>query len=107
MDKEIFRGAEAVISKTDFFGLKSIKKSRKPKNYRNKILDERIRSKRFLQEIRMNHRLKLIGIRTPIIYFADEKNNEIIMEEIKGENLQKIKNSRRKKAFLRKLGNAV
>ncbi len=80
----IKKGAEADIYLIDWYGRKAVRKVRKSKNYRNKILDEEIRKKRTLHEAEMLSGAKRAGVTTPLMYFIDPKNTEIIMQYIKG-----------------------
>lgn len=86
----IKKGAEADIYLIDWYGKKAIRKFRKPKNYRNKLLDEEIRKKRTLHEAEMLSSAKKAGVTTPLIYFVDPKSCEIIMQYIKGKLVRDI-----------------
>ncbi len=86
----IKKGAEADIYLTDWYGRKAVRKVRKPKNYRNRLLDESIRKKRTLREAEMLSLAKRAGVTTPLIYFVDPKNTEIIMQYIKGNLVRDI-----------------
>ena len=81
----IKRGAEADIYLINWYGRKAVKKVRKPKSYRNKLLDEELRRKRTLHEAEMLSSGKRAGVTTPLIYFVDPKNSTIIMQYIKGD----------------------
>src|SRR5574341_2233444 len=84
------KGAEADIYLIDWYGKKAVRKVRKPKSYRNKLLDEEIRKKRTLHEAEMLSHAKRAGVTTPIIYFVDPKSTEIIMQYIKGNLVRDI-----------------
>jgi len=84
------KGAEADIYLIDWYGKKAIKKVRKPKNYRSKLLDDEIRKKRTLHEAEMLSSAKRAGVSTPLIYFVDPKNSEIIMQYVEGELVRDI-----------------
>ena len=86
----IKKGAEADIYLINWYGKKAVKKVRKPKNYRNKLLDEEIRKKRTLHEAEMLSGAKRAGVSTPLIYFVDPKNSEIIMQYFKGDLVRDI-----------------
>lgn len=86
----IKKGAEADIYLIDWYGRKAVRKLRKPKTYRNKLLDEEIRKKRTLHEAEMLSSAKKVGVTTPLIYFVDPKNSEIIMQYIKGKIVRDI-----------------
>ncbi|MBE44390.1 MAG: Kae1-associated kinase Bud32 [Thaumarchaeota archaeon] len=80
----IKKGAEADIYLVMWYGKKAVMKIRKPKNYRNKILDEEIRKKRTLHEAAMLSNAKKVGVQTPLLYFVDLQNTEIIMQYLEG-----------------------
>ncbi|MGH9877675.1 MAG: KEOPS complex kinase/ATPase Bud32 [Nitrososphaerales archaeon] len=86
----IKKGAEADIYLVNWYGKKAVRKVRKPKSYRNKLLDEEIRKKRTLHEAEMVSHAKRAGVTTPLIYFVDAKNTEIIMQYIKGNLVRDI-----------------
>ncbi len=86
----IKRGAEADIYLVDWYGKKAVRKVRKPKSYRNKLLDEEIRKKRTIHEAEMLSGAKRAGVTTPLIYFVDPKSTEIIMQYIKGNLVRDI-----------------
>jgi len=86
----IKKGAEADIYLINWYGKKAVRKVRKPKSYRNKLLDEEIRKKRTLHEAEMLSHAKRAGVTTPIIYFVDPKSTEIIMQYIKGNLVRDI-----------------
>ena len=86
----IKKGAEADIFLIDWYGKKAVRKVRTPKNYRNKLLDGEIRKKRTLHEAEMLSLAKRAGVTTPLIYFVDQKNTEIIMQYIKGDLVRDI-----------------
>jgi TP53 regulating kinase-like protein len=78
------KGAEADIYLTKWNGKKSILKVRKKKDYRNEILDTRIRTLRTVREAKMISEVKSLGISTPLIYFVDLKKCEIYLQFIPG-----------------------
>lgn len=88
--KLIKRGAEADIFVISWFGEKAISKIRKPKPYRNTLLDSDIRKKRTIHEANMLSATKLARVTTPFIYFVDPKNAEIVMEWVEGDNVKDI-----------------
>lgn len=80
----IKRGAEADIYLVKWYGKKAVMKSRKPKSYRHKTLDEEIRKRRTLHEAEMLSGAKRAGVPTPLLYFVDPVNAEIVMQYVKG-----------------------
>ena len=80
----IKKGAEADIFLTNWDGKKAILKARKKKNYRNHILDEKIRKQRTIRESQIISDVKSFGISTPLVYFVDTKKYTILMQHISG-----------------------
>lgn len=78
------KGAEADIFLTKWNGTPAILKSRKKKDYRNQILDIKIRTLRTIREAKMISEVKSFGISTPLVYFVDTKNCEIYLQFITG-----------------------
>lgn len=84
MDKIISQGAEAIIERRG----NEILKKRIEKSYRIKELDEKIRKLRTRSEAKLIERASKF-IPVPKILKVDEKNKEIIMENVEGEKLSK------------------
>ena len=82
--KLLKKGAEADIYLTEWSNLPSILKIRKPKPYRNPILDAKIRKQRTIKESQMISEVKSFGIPTPLVYFVNLTNSSILMQEIHG-----------------------
>ncbi|OLB90988.1 MAG: Kae1-associated kinase Bud32 [Thaumarchaeota archaeon 13_1_40CM_38_12] len=82
--KLLKRGAEADIYLTTWNGMKSILKIRKKKDYRNEILDTRIRTLRTIREAKMISEVKSFGVSTPLIYFVNQKKCEIFLQYVSG-----------------------
>ena len=92
--KLIKKGAEADIFLISWFGEKAISKIRKPKPYRNILLDSEIRKKRTIHEANIISAAKIAFVVTPFIYFVDPVHAEIVMEWIEGENVKDIIDSK-------------
>ena len=90
MEKLLKRGAEATLYHTDWFGEKSIRKARIPKTFRLLSLDTKLRESRTRREALFLREAKRIGISTPIVYFANVSDAEIIMQFISGRRLKEI-----------------
>ncbi|MDD3178643.1 MAG: KEOPS complex kinase/ATPase Bud32 [Candidatus ainarchaeum sp.] len=82
--KQISYGAEAKIFKTKIFGQDVIIKQRIYKEYRNKILNQKIIKQRNKEEANILKKIKQIGLNAPYIYYVSE--DKIIMEYIKNNN---------------------
>lgn len=78
------KGAEADIYLTIWNDRKSILKIRKRKEYRNEILDNRIRTLRTVREAKMISEVKTFGVSTPIVFFVDQNKFKIYLQFIPG-----------------------
>ena len=88
------KGAEADIYQLMWQNSKAILKIRKPKNYRNSILDSKICKQRTIKESQMLSQVKSFGIPTPLVYFVNLENNSIIMQEIHGKPVHDLSESK-------------
>ncbi|MGB6463269.1 MAG: KEOPS complex kinase/ATPase Bud32 [Nitrosotalea sp.] len=86
------KGAEADIYLTIWNGRKSILKIRKRKEYRNEILDNRIRTLRTIREAKMISEVKSFGVNTPLVYFVDQNKFKIYMQFVPGELVRDLSN---------------
>ncbi len=82
--KLLKKGAEADIYLTKWDEKESILKIRKKKDYRNELLDTRIRTLRTMREARMISEVKSLGISTPLVYFVDQKKCKIYLQFVHG-----------------------
>lgn len=80
----IKKGAEADIFLTNWNDEKAIYKIREPKEYRNLILDAKLRKQRTIHESGIMHDVKLFGVSAPLVYFVDTKKTAILMQYIEG-----------------------
>jgi TP53 regulating kinase and related kinases len=88
----IKKGAEADIYLTTWNGRKSILKVRKRKEYRNEILDSRIRTLRTTREAKMISEVKSFGVNTPLVYFVDQNKFKIYLQFVPGELVRDLPN---------------
>jgi len=88
------KGAEADLYKTNWQNSKAILKIRKTKNYRNPLLDSRIRKQRTIKESQMISFVKSFGIPTPLVYFVNLKTTSIMMQEIPGKPVHDLPESK-------------
>src|SRR5712692_5728978 len=91
--KLLKKGAEADIYLTTWNGMKSILKIRKKKDYRNEILDTRIRTLRTIREAKMISEVKSFGVSTPLVYFVDQKKCEIFLQYVSGKLVRDLPDS--------------
>ncbi|PXF44100.1 TP53-regulating kinase [Gracilariopsis chorda] len=108
-EREISRGAEAVVSVINFLGRKAIQKQRLPKRYRHPELDAKLTSRRLQQEARVLLRLRKEGIRVPAVYSVNVKSGLLIMECVPGLTLKELlqENQQGGDEVMRKAGRAV
>ncbi|MDH3341851.1 MAG: KEOPS complex kinase/ATPase Bud32 [Nitrosopumilus sp.] len=92
--KLIKKGAEADIYQTKWQNSKAILKIRKVKNYRNSLLDSKIRKQRTIKESQMISHAKTFGIPTPLVYFVNLEKSYIIMQEIPGTPVHDLSESK-------------
>lgn len=90
MEKLIKKGAEASIYREDWFGMPAIRKIRVPKSFRQSTLDIKIRESRTRHEASFLSEAKSIGVITPLVYFVNVKQAEIVMQFIDGIRLKEI-----------------
>jgi TP53 regulating kinase-like protein len=92
--KLLKKGAEADLYQTKWQNSKAILKVRKIKNYRNSLLDLKIRKQRTIKECQMISFVKSFGIPTPLIYFVNLKTTSIMMQEIPGTPVHDLSESK-------------
>lgn len=90
--KLLKKGAEADIYLTSWNGKESILKIREKKDYRNPILDKRIREQRTIRESSIISIVKSFGICSPIVYYVDTKMSKIYMQKMKGSLVRDLSN---------------
>jgi N6-L-threonylcarbamoyladenine synthase/protein kinase Bud32 len=102
------KGAEALISQSEFYGRKTISKHRIEKEYRNSVLDKKIRMERMKNEFNILFKMKSSGINSPILYDFDKYNYTIVMQELDGITLNRlIQEGHNYKEIISKLGQAI
>ncbi len=99
-------GAEGTLTKKLFLGKKVVEKKRKPKRYRAKELDEKIRRERTKKEALLLHDARGFGVRTPHVLKVDLDKGIILMEFIEGKVLKECIKGNWKK-YCRKLGKKI
>ena len=90
--KLLKKGAEADIYLTSWGGKKAILKIRQKKDYRNEILDKRIRMQRTVRESEIISDIKSFGVSSPLVYFVDTKKCEIYIQYIDGTPVKDLTN---------------
>ncbi len=92
--KLLKKGAEADIYLTMWNGKKAILKIRQKKDYRNEILDKKIRMQRTTRESGMISDVKSFGVSSPLVYFANPQKCEIYIQYIDGTLVKDLSNSK-------------
>lgn len=85
VEREIFRGAEAIVYIGNLWGLKVVVKYRTPKRYRNPELDVSLRRKRIKRECKAMIEARKAGLHVPFI--LDVYDFQITTEFIPGTKL--------------------
>jgi len=88
------KGAEADIYQIKWQNSKAILKIRKTRDYRNPLLDSKIRKQRTIKESQIISQVKSFGIPTPLVYFVNLKKTLIIMQEIPGKLVRDLSESK-------------
>jgi len=88
--RTIERGAEAMLSSTDYLDMDAIVKTRLPKRYRDAELDRSLRNARTRKEARLLREARIAGVRTPYVYDIDMHEASITMEFIRGPKLRDV-----------------
>ncbi len=78
------KGAEGDIFLTKHENVLAILKTRKKKQYRNQVLDDKIRTSRTIRESTIMSEVKGFGVKTPLIYQVNPNDCTILMQQIKG-----------------------
>lgn len=84
------RGAEAIVTHTEYLGYDAIVKSRPAKTYRIPDLDKHLRLTRTKNEARLIREARKAGVRTPCVYDIDIHDCSITMEFIKGPTVKEV-----------------
>ena len=90
--KLVKTGAEADIFVYSWNNSKAVLKVRKPKKYRNPILDSNIRKQRTIKESQLISEVKSYGIPTPLVYFVNLLESSITMQLIPGKPIHDLPN---------------
>jgi len=102
--KQIGFGAEAVVYSFKAFGKKLVIKYRKKKGYREKTLDDELRTKRTSLEANILRKLENV-IEVPKVYI--QSKHAIVMSFEEGKTLSEIKESKKRKFYIKKAGEAL
>ncbi len=92
--KLIKKGAEADIYITKWDNSKAILKIRKPKNYRDPILDANLQKQRTIRESQILSKVKSSGIPAPLVYFVNLEKSSIVMQQIPGTPIHDLSDSK-------------
>ncbi len=92
--KLLKKGAEADIYLTLWNKKKAILKTRLKKDYRNEILDKKIRQQRTIRESQIISDVKSFGVSSPLVYFVDPIKCEIYLQYIDGITVKDLSSSK-------------
>ncbi len=84
------RGAEATVQEATFLGKSVLTKTRVPKGYRLKQLDDRLRDERTRDEAQLLLAARRAGVPVPIVYDVHRAGAAITLELIEGEVLRAV-----------------
>jgi len=90
MEKIIRRGAEADIALGEWFGEEVIVKRRVSKPYRQPRLDMLLRTRRTVREAAFLAEAREAGVSTPLVYFVDYREGELMIQHIQGRRLKEV-----------------
>ena len=76
--------AESRVMECNFFGNRAVYKHRFCKQYRQPVLDQKLREQRTVREARALVRCRKFGVPAPVVYFVDRKECIIVMSRIEG-----------------------
>lgn len=88
--KFLAKGAEAELYVVKYGGKNAVMKRRVRKKYRLEALDSRVRSSRTKREARTMAAVKRLGVRAPLLFAADLRKSELVMEKIDGKLLLNV-----------------
>lgn len=92
--KLLKRGAEADIYLSDAGGTEQILKIRRPKPYRNPLLDARLCRQRTIREAQAIALVKSFGVQSPLVHFVDIKSYTIAMQKMPGRPVHDLPESK-------------
>ena len=84
------RGAEGDLFESTWNQKRCVIKERRPKAYRNPQLDYRIRRGRTIRESEIIRQVKALGIRAPLVYFADAARCRLYLQYVDGPTVQSL-----------------
>ena len=110
INKELAKGAEAIISSGTFLDLPIIIKHRVPKLYRHSKIDSMIRLHRIRAEAKIMTYAWKIGVNVPSLFGIDIQNDSLFIESVQGDLLYEILKTTSMKELLSifsELGNQI
>jgi TP53 regulating kinase-like protein len=100
INRELTKGAEAIISSGTFLDLPIIIKHRVPKLYRHSKIDSMIRLHRIRAEAKIMTYAWKIGVNVPSLFGIDIQNYSLFIESVQGSLLYEILKTTSKKELL-------
>lgn len=105
--RNLYQGAEAIVDLCEWMGVNVVVKTRIPKGYRVKELDESIRKSRTVREASILSSAKKAGVETPFVYHVNPVESWIVMSYVEGESLRSLQYSNVFPSLVKKLGNVI
>ena len=91
-DERLYLGAEAEVWRGSWMGLPAVRKQRRLRSWRHPDLDDRLGRRRMIAEARLMVRLYRSGLKIPILYDCDIKEQQLVMSNIPGRPLIELLN---------------
>lgn len=85
-----FVGAEAEVESDNWLARPIVAKRRRPKAYRDRRLDDRIRRERTRTEAALLAKARRAGVPAPVVYDIDGANHTLRMQRIRGPTLRDV-----------------
>ncbi len=93
-----FVGAEAEVESGRWLARDVVAKRRRPKSYRDRRLDDRIRGERTRTEAALMAKARRAGVPVPVIYDVDGADHTLRMQRIHGPTLREVLKDRPEEA---------
>jgi Kae1-associated kinase Bud32 len=110
VDKVLYRGAEAILIRSQYKGYSAVLKRRISKKYRIQEIDQQLITARTKEEAKLIAEARRCGVAVPILYDVDLQGGVITMQYLDGvrvkDMIEKITEKKRKELCL-KIGTAI
>ncbi len=99
------RGAEALVTETEWDGQPAVRKERNRKGYRTSELDERLRGERTKGEENLLIRARRAGVRVPTVW--ERQDSVLILERLSGKKVKDVFDTRDRNRVAGQIGRAA